>query len=349
MLFTWKTQWPLAVLFFLVFFAIEGLYLSSSLLKVRCSITQYHTYGIATVCFCVMCLYVFVCVVGNVHHACPQVPNGGWFPLALAAVYGLLMMTWYYGTSRKKRYVEKNTVVLDVRGVCCMCLQYTVCEKPYTHTLAATLALLLLQDLIDWQPEQLDTVHNTLYGERLLHRATGHMLQQTNGVGLFFSPQLHGTPQTLVDFVARFKSVPKLTFVVTNRYGQISCNNMRKEVDSLLLRMHTTPMQPQHQCNHNTNATTTPMQPQHQCNHNTNATTTPMQPQHQCSHNTNATTCTTRFVSVPYVQDDDRVLIEPLTIPGFYHVVARYGYMEKIQQNDEFARRYCICVCVCVE
>ncbi len=48
---------------------------------------------------------------------------------------------------------------------------------------------------------------------------------------------------------------------------------------------------------------------------------------------------TYRFVSVPYVHEEERLLIEPLTVPGFYHVVARYGYMEKIQQNDEFAMR----------
>lgn len=45
---------------------------------------------------------------------------------------------------------------------------------------------------------------------------------------------------------------------------------------------------------------------------------------------------TNRFVSVPHVADQDRLLIEPLTVPGFYHVVARYGYMEVIVQDKEF-------------
>ena len=45
---------------------------------------------------------------------------------------------------------------------------------------------------------------------------------------------------------------------------------------------------------------------------------------------------TNRFVSVPHVRDEERLLIEPLTVPGFYHVVARYGYMEKIVQDKPF-------------
>lgn len=113
------------------------------------------------------------------------------------------------------------------------------------------------QDLLDWQPEHGDST--TINGERLLLRATGHQIHTTNGIGLFYSPSLHGTPQPLVDFVSRLGSVPTLTFIITNR-----------------------------------------------------------------------------FVSVPHVPDQARLLIEPLTVPGFYHVVARYGYMEVITQDQAF-------------
>jgi len=46
---------------------------------------------------------------------------------------------------------------------------------------------------------------------------------------------------------------------------------------------------------------------------------------------------TVRYVLVPTVFDDERFLIKPLPIPGFYHVIARYGYGERICQDETFA------------
>jgi KUP system potassium uptake protein len=46
---------------------------------------------------------------------------------------------------------------------------------------------------------------------------------------------------------------------------------------------------------------------------------------------------TVRFVPVPSVYDDERFLVKSLPIPGFYHVIARYGYGERISQDETFA------------
>lgn len=47
---------------------------------------------------------------------------------------------------------------------------------------------------------------------------------------------------------------------------------------------------------------------------------------------------TNRHLALPEVHPDDRLLIEPLSVSGLYHVVARYGYMEPIEQGQDFSR-----------
>eukprot|EP00884_Botryococcus_braunii_P022819 jgi/Botrbrau1/9220/Bobra.0028s0016.1 len=45
---------------------------------------------------------------------------------------------------------------------------------------------------------------------------------------------------------------------------------------------------------------------------------------------------TNRFVPVPEVMPKERLLVEQLGVKGFYHVIARYGYMERVQQGQGF-------------
>ena len=47
---------------------------------------------------------------------------------------------------------------------------------------------------------------------------------------------------------------------------------------------------------------------------------------------------TVRHVPLPHVRPDLRLLVRRLDIPGFYHVVARYGYMEDVDLGDDFVR-----------
>lgn len=47
---------------------------------------------------------------------------------------------------------------------------------------------------------------------------------------------------------------------------------------------------------------------------------------------------TIRSVPLPALPDDERLLIRKLNLEGFYHVIARYGYTERVCQGEEFAR-----------
>ncbi|EIE24503.1 potassium transporter [Coccomyxa subellipsoidea C-169] len=47
---------------------------------------------------------------------------------------------------------------------------------------------------------------------------------------------------------------------------------------------------------------------------------------------------TNRFVPIPEVLPSERILVEQLGVSGFYHIVARYGYMEEVKQDDAFVR-----------
>lgn len=40
----------------------------------------------------------------------------------MAFVYALVMLTWYYGTSRKQQNAQKNAVALDVRNPPATCM-----------------------------------------------------------------------------------------------------------------------------------------------------------------------------------------------------------------------------------
>jgi hypothetical protein len=39
---------------------------------------------------------------------------------------------------------------------------------------------------------------------------------------------------------------------------------------------------------------------------------------------------------VPVVHDDERLLVKHLEFPGFYRVVARYGYVDRVDQGPAF-------------
>ncbi|KAK9823651.1 hypothetical protein WJX72_004427 [[Myrmecia] bisecta] len=45
---------------------------------------------------------------------------------------------------------------------------------------------------------------------------------------------------------------------------------------------------------------------------------------------------TNRFVPVPDVDNNERLLVEQLGVSGFYHCIARYGYMQSVDQGPEF-------------
>lgn len=47
---------------------------------------------------------------------------------------------------------------------------------------------------------------------------------------------------------------------------------------------------------------------------------------------------TNRFVTLPVVFEHERFLVESLSLSGMYHVIARYGYNEKVQQDAAFVR-----------
>ncbi|CAK0787458.1 hypothetical protein CVIRNUC_010678 [Coccomyxa viridis] len=47
---------------------------------------------------------------------------------------------------------------------------------------------------------------------------------------------------------------------------------------------------------------------------------------------------TNRFVPIPEVMEAERLLVEQLGVSGFYHVIARYGYMERVRQDESFVR-----------
>ena len=42
---------------------------------------------------------------------------------------------------------------------------------------------------------------------------------------------------------------------------------------------------------------------------------------------------------MPTVASHERFLLQHLGLPGFYHVIARYGYMDTVQQGPEHAHR----------
>lgn len=41
---------------------------------------------------------------------------------------------------------------------------------------------------------------------------------------------------------------------------------------------------------------------------------------------------------VPEVQEDERLLVKHLEYPGFYRVVARYGYIDQVNQGAAFVK-----------
>ena len=43
-------------------------------------------------------------------------------------------------------------------------------------------------------------------------------------------------------------------------------------------------------------------------------------------------------VPVPEVQGDERLLVKHLKYPGFYRVVARYGYVDQVDQGPAFVK-----------
>ena len=44
-------------------------------------------------------------------------------------------------------------------------------------------------------------------------------------------------------------------------------------------------------------------------------------------------------VPVPEVHEDERLLVKHLEYPGFYRVVARYGYIDQVDQGPAFVKR----------
>eukprot|EP00891_Asterochloris_glomerata_P006288 jgi/Astpho2/6288/Aster-x1365 len=47
---------------------------------------------------------------------------------------------------------------------------------------------------------------------------------------------------------------------------------------------------------------------------------------------------TNRFVTLPVVFEHERFLVESLSLSGMYHVIARYGYNQNVQQDAAFVR-----------
>ena len=47
---------------------------------------------------------------------------------------------------------------------------------------------------------------------------------------------------------------------------------------------------------------------------------------------------TNRFVTLPVVFKHERFLVESLSLSGMYHVIARYGYNQNVQQDAAFVR-----------
>ena len=62
-------------------------------------------------------------------------------------------------------------------------------------------------------------------------------------------------------------------------------------------------------------------------------------PTPQPPHLTPQTPPLCRVLYVPTVAPHERFLLQHLGLPGFYHVVARYGYMDTIQQGPEHAHK----------
>ncbi|CAI2170500.1 6808_t:CDS:10 [Funneliformis geosporum] len=46
-----------------------------------------------------------------------------------------------------------------------------------------------------------------------------------------------------------------------------------------------------------------------------------------------------RPVAIPYVGDDDRLVVRKVNYDGCYNIIARYGYMEKVSQGQDFVKR----------
>lgn len=74
MLVIWQTAWPIILFFFIFFISIEGVYISAVLNKV---------------------------------------PQGGWVPFAIAAVFLSLMLTWNLGRRKKQAYEAQNKLSSD--------------------------------------------------------------------------------------------------------------------------------------------------------------------------------------------------------------------------------------------
>ncbi|KAL4196011.1 hypothetical protein AMTRI_Chr04g181230 [Amborella trichopoda] len=74
MIIIWKTPLPLVALYFIPFFILEGVYVSSVFTKI---------------------------------------PEGGWLPFAISIFLVLIMFTWYYGRQKKTEYEMTNKTTLD--------------------------------------------------------------------------------------------------------------------------------------------------------------------------------------------------------------------------------------------
>lgn len=77
MLLVWNLSWPLALLYFCIYGSIEGIYFSAVLNKV---------------------------------------PQGGWFPFAIALIFMVISLCWNYGRQKKYAYEMNNKISLDSLG-----------------------------------------------------------------------------------------------------------------------------------------------------------------------------------------------------------------------------------------
>ncbi|GAQ83496.1 Potassium transporter family protein [Klebsormidium nitens] len=168
MLMVWRLPPWLPALFFAVFGFIEAIYLSSTLYKIA---------------------------------------NGAWFPVLLSGLLLVIMYAWYYGSSRKSLFDQKNMV--NAQG-----LTEFLANMPVTRV---------------------------------------------PGVGLFYSDTAHGVPPVFTHFITHLPAVPEVLIFM----------NIRHE-------------------------------------------------------------------PVPRLEDEDRLLVKPFGIKGYYRCVVRYGYQESVRQGEEF-------------
>ncbi|CAL8467497.1 g7035 [Coccomyxa elongata] len=188
----WRLPLPFVVLWYAVFAPIEATYLSSALEKI---------------------------------------PTGGWFSVMMSAIYTGIMLLWFWGSSKKKRFYGRKTLKL--------------------HQFLA-----LMGD--DGKDEQTSM---TIAAQKIALKSSSTKLKRVRGVGLYYGEDIHTVPPVLLQMVSRMPVLYEVNIFVTNR-----------------------------------------------------------------------------FVPIPEVLDSERILVEQLGVSGFYHIVARYGYMEEVRQDDAFVR-----------